>query len=292
MHSCKWCDACKTVPVCTKVLNAFGGPVSPFGFGIFNFSQNYTRLTSDYANYFSVLSSINSANAGTSISELSTITANISQIYGVINDNPLFITPAPPNAPTCNPLASPNAQPYYCVPIGFCSSIPTDSFDVSSIQTILSNLQSEIPSQTEIVSLSVNSSKAAASIQNTYIKNKNGAAFIAMIALVSPQVSSIENKSGALLTRYNNATLSASISALKAQFSAVQSAGVSQNISSANKTLQKALANATSVYLKANASYNQVYAVSQQNTATLLAAQLSYKNVPAKLQFLQASRRT
>jgi hypothetical protein len=277
------CFACKTVPACSKVLNSFGGPDSTFGFGVLNFSQNYTRLNSSYTAYFSLLASINPTNAGTVISQLSTITANISHIYNVMGQNPIFPPPSGQSFGSCNAGANPNTQPWYCVAVGFCSTIPTDTAQISTLASMLSSLQKQLPSAAGIASISANSSTAATAYMNAYLSGKNGVAFTALITSITPKINAVVNSSNLLLARYDNSSLSASISALKLKFSTVENAGVNQSIPLANTTLNAYLSNSLAAYAAANASYNQVYLLSQNNSAKLLADELSYPQVPTSL---------
>ncbi|MGI0100515.1 MAG: hypothetical protein ACREBH_02240, partial [Candidatus Micrarchaeaceae archaeon] len=119
-----------------------------------------------------------------------------------------------------------------------------------------------------------------------YLSTENGASYNQLISSLTPKINGIENISNKLLARYDNATLRASLSSLENQFTIVKSAGVNQTISISNATLQGLLANATESYDRANSSYNQIYGISQNNTAALLADQLSYPQIPTKLAVL------
>jgi hypothetical protein len=280
------CFSCQSVPVCKKVLNAIGGPASPFGYGIINFESNYTRLNNSYNSFFSLLGSINPGNAGTVISGLSSALSNITAISKVINNNPIFPPPPGTSFSTCPTGGNPLNAPWYCVAIGFCSVIPFNNTALSNANTKLSSLQSKLPSGTGIALISVNSSVISQNYINERLQSENGAAFNSLVANLTPRFNAVVNKSDSLLSKYDNATLSASLHALENQFSIVLSAGVNQDIGIANKTLQGLLANTTRVYNSANSSYNQVYGISSNNTASLLADQLSYQQVPFKLAML------
>lgn len=286
------CFACKTVPVCSKVLNSVGGPDSTFGLGIMNFSANAIILNQSYAEYYRLLANINSTNAGNTISALLTLTNNITRILNFINQNALFPPPATETYADCNGGLSPNQQPWYCSAVGFCSTIPVNSTALLNIRNELSTLQSGIPSATSIDAIAVNSSKLASSYAAAALTTKNGAAFTALIANYTSKINVIANSSNKLLLRYNNATLNASVATLQTEFTKIKNAGVNQSINTSSNTLKAYLTNTTRTYQNANATYNQVYILAQNNTAALLADQLSYQQIPAQLASLAQQQAT
>ncbi len=285
-------NTCDTIPICgghlksprESELQAFPPP-STFTYGLQNLSIINNNLTTDYDLYFFLLSSINTTNSGTVISKLSSIVSGISNIMQTINNNPLF--PPPPGATyaACNPLLQPTQEPPDCIAnyAQYCTSIPTDPAELAGVSSMLSTLQSELPSAAGIALISSNSSTAAQNYINAELQQTNGAVFDRLLATVTPKFNTILNKSKALLSRYDNNTLSQSLLALQAKYNAVVSAGVNQNVSLANRTLQLILANTSSVYNKSNAYYNRVYATSQNNSAALLTDQLNYQQVPVAL---------
>jgi len=280
------CLSCQTTPVCKRVLNQVGGPGSPFGMGIMNFSSNYNQLNSSYKNYYALLSGINRTNAGTTIAELYSIASNISTIASAFNKNPLFPPPTTSSFSSCPSGLPPSAQPWYCVAVGFCSTVPFNSTAISGIEGTLSSLQENIPTAAALSSLSFNSSQLSQGYINAALLNKNGAAFAALINSYSSRYGSIVNRSNALLLKYNNISLNASVRVLQTEFGAIKRLGVNQSIGVANTILASLIANTTRIYNNASASYSQIYNISQNSSAAILADQLSYQQVPSQLAVL------
>jgi len=284
-------NTCDTVPICGghlkypgSYLQQFGVP-SPFSDGIQNLSIIYNNLSTDYSSYYLLLSSINRTNTGQVINGLSSITGKISTIAQTINLNTVFPPPPGYTYSACNPSLPPTKQPAKCISnyADVCASVPFNSTALSGIKGELSLLQSESPSPSEIANISANSSVLAQNYITIGLTQKNGAAFTSLLLNLRPKIEALTNSSNLLLSRYGNSTLGASIHVLQNQLSIVENAGVNQDINLANKTLTAMLANATSAYNKTNATYDQVYLLAQNNTAALLAAQLSYQQVPSNL---------
>ncbi len=285
-------NTCDTVPICgghlrspaQSELQAFGVP-SPFSNGVQNLSVINNVLATDYTSYFSLLSKINNANAGITISELATLTTNISEISGAINSNPVF--PPPPNATiiACNQNLPPTEQPPDCIAnyAQYCGTIPFNNTALSSIQSNLSAIMVNLPSPSVVASISTNSSAAAKSYIALMAQNQNGAGFTALMGTYYPEYNSTVKKADMLLERYNNVTLNASVRVLETESRAIQSLGVNQSIGVANTILGSLITNTTKIYANASASYAQVYGISQNNSAELIADQLSYQEVPSKL---------
>jgi len=277
------CVSCQSIPVCKKVLDAIGGVNSTFGLGIMNISIQYGILNNSYKGFESTLSSINKNNAGTVVSQLYTITQNLSTVQNEFDENPVFPPPFGTSFADCNSGGNPFNQPWYCTAVGYCYSVPFNTTKLSNIQGTLSTLEASLPSQAGLASISANSTALATSYLNAYTEQKNGNSFNSMISALTPQYNLIVNNSQTLLLKYNNASLGSSIQTLIIEFKAIQKLGVNQSIGVANKTLTALIANSTSIYKNANATYYQLYGISQNNTGTILADQLSYEQVPSRL---------
>ena len=288
-------NTCDTVPICgghlrspaQSELQAFGTP-SPFSNGVQNLSVMNNMLSNDYNSYFSLLSKINATNSGTIISALSSVSANISAIAGSINLNPVF--PPPPNASinACNINLPPTVQPPNCISnyAQYCQVIPFNLTAMGGIMAALSGIQANLPTASALIPISANSSATAKEYIGLAAQSKNGAAYALLINTYSPQYNSIVAKTSALLLRYNNVTLNASVQVLKTEFGAIQTLGVNQSIGVANTILASLITNSTKIYANASASYAQLYGISQNNSAAIIADQLSYQQVPSKLAIL------
>ncbi len=277
------CFSCQSVPVCKRVLNDVGGPDTPFGYGIMSFKSNYTKLNNSYNAFFSLINTINMGNAGTVVSGLSSSINNITAVSQVINQNPIFPPPVGTSFSSCPLGGNPLNAPWYCVALGFCSVIPFNTTALDNAKSTLSALQAQLPTSQGITSISSNSSITALNYINAELESKNGASFNSLISSFSLEYNGIVNRSDSLLSKYNNRSLNESLQALENQFRIVLNAGVNQNVSLSNVTLQRLISNTTNAYKNANSTYNQAYGIAQNNTASLLADQLSYRQIPNKL---------
>ena len=169
-------------------------------------------LSNDYHSYFSLLSKINTTNAGTTISQLSSIAANISAIASSINSNPVF--PPPPNATilACNENLPPTDQPPTCIAnyAQYCQTIPFNSTAMSGIMAKLSSIEANLPTTSALASVSANSSITARQYIALAAQTQNGAGFTVLINSYYPSTSYVA-KSSALLLKYNNITLNSSV---------------------------------------------------------------------------------
>ncbi len=280
------CQACQSSPVCKRVFDQVGGPSSPFGLGIINFSVQITNVNSNYSQYFALLKAISPSNAGTTLSELSSLTNNISAISSTLNQNPLFPPPTSASFSQCNSGLNPTQQPWFCVAVGFCSSIPQNASALNTVRFTLANLEASLPTTAGIGSISHNSSTTTQGYINSYLSTKNGAALTALISTYTPKVDSLLNSSEALLARYDNSTLNSSVLLLQNEFKSVETAGVNQSIVLAGNALNRIFANTTTTYAATTNAYDQVYGIAQNNSAAILADQLSYRQVPSQLAVL------
>ena len=277
------CFSCQTVPVCKKVLTNFGGVNTTLGLGLVNFSVKYAMLNDSYNSYFSILSGINRNNAASVISQLSTIAANISSLSSTFNHNPIFPPPANLTFGDCSSGASPLKQPWYCVAVGFCSVIPFNSTALNKVQSTLTELQAGLVPPSGVLAISANVSNSTLALLNGLHEKQSSSQFDNIINTYSPQYNSIVAKSQALLARYDSSSLSLSLQKLVSGFGAIKGAGSNQSLGAANTTLLMLIANATKAYNSASSNYSTAYSMSQNNTASLLAAELDYKEVPARL---------
>jgi hypothetical protein len=276
------CFACQTVPVCKRVLSNFGVN-SPFGFGVINFSVNTNKLNTNYTNYYRTLSSINSQNAGTVAAQLSTIVSNITSISLTFNNNPVFPPPAGTSYNSCYNGGSLNNVPWYCNAVAFCNSVPFNSSSLGAVRGRLSTIEQNLPTASTISAISTNSSTEAQTFISTALQNTNGASFSSLMKTYYPQYNTIVNGSTALLARYNNISLNSSLKILTIQFNAIQNEGVNQSINVSSNILASLIANTTKLYQSANASYSQARGIAQNNSAAILADELSYHQVPSSL---------
>ena len=292
-------NTCQRIPSCggylkspeESELQAYGVP-SSFTNGLVNLSIVTTKLNRSYASYFAVLHGINGGNAGASISSLSTIVANISAAASSISINYLFTPPSNATFTACNPLLPPTKQPPLCISnwAQYCQAVPFNNTELSSISAELSSIGSTLPSSSGIASLAASSSGLAKGYINAYAFAKNGTAFSAFLAVITPQINRTTTNADTLLAVYDSSSLNESLRNLRDEFELIKSNGVNQSISAANATLERLIANTTAAYNAANGTYSQAYLAAQSNSAAILARELSYREVPYKVAVLASDQ--
>ncbi len=278
-------QACSTVPGCRDTMEAYGGPVSPFGYGIMNFSKQYFNLNTSYLQYFSMLSSINNSNFAQKLGLLNSSLNNISAITQKMPQNPLF----PLNKTiysllsTCQPGELPLQSQWYCNDIGYCPAI---SFNYSLLTSSHQIINNELSSKQIIPSLAATSVNLANTYSQTAIQKYNTSQYNQLMNKTGPLYYSIINKSDTLLTKFNDTNLSLSVSNLSQIFSSIKSKTLYQNLTVANTSLVKAINNTQNQYENAESMYLQIQNLSLNNTAVILKDELNFKYVPYSLAYL------
>ncbi len=272
---------CQSVPVCTKVLSNFGSG-STFGYGLFNFSVQYDDLNTSYGKFFSTLASMSKSNAGASISQLSTISANISALTSFMLHNPVF--PPPTNISTsqlstiCTQYTS-GTGPWYCTAVGFCNPVTFNRTLISSVQSQLSALSALPLSNSSISALAASSVTLANDYYLPVFNRTNLAAFTAFINSATPRYTALVANMTFIVSGYQNSSLSVQLNALKAAYAGIQAAGAQQNVTKANATLAVEMANSIALYNRIAPAYLAAYVMAGNTTALLLSKQLNYKVV-------------
>ena len=286
-----YCQACTSVPACNNDLQAVGGPDSPFGYGIMNFSKQDSELNATYIKYFSILSDINNSNFVDQLALLNATLNNITSITQKMPENPVF----PLNKTmfellnTCPVGELPLQMPWYCVDIGYCPSLTFNYSLISSSHQIINN---ELSSKQEVISIASSSAALAATYSETAIETYNKTQFNLLMNKTTPTYLSIINKSNALLSKANDTALSASLANLTKIYSAIKSKSIYQNISLEANSLLSAINKTQTLYSEANATYNKIQRISLNNTAQILKEELGFKQIPYNLAYIGSEQQS
>ena len=286
-----YCQACTSVPACNNDLQAVGGPDSPFGYGIMNFSKQDSQLNTTYIKYFSILSDINNSNFVDQLALLNATLNNITSITQKMPENPVF----PLNKTmfellnTCPVGELPLQMPWYCVDIGYCPSLTFNYSLISSSHQIINN---ELSSKQEVISIASSSAALAATYSETAIETYNKTQFNLLMNKTTPTYLSIINKSNALLSKANDTALSASLANLTKIYSAIKSKSIYQNISLEANSLLSAINKTQTLYSEANATYNKIQGISLNNTAQILKKELGFKQIPYNLAYIGSEQQS
>ncbi|MCL4383032.1 MAG: hypothetical protein M1168_03590 [Candidatus Marsarchaeota archaeon] len=279
------CASCASIPECHAYLENYGGPDSPFGFGIMNFSNHYNKLKSNYSNYFSILSIINNSNSEQQLLALNMTINNISNISKTMPENPIFPINQSTSllTSTCNYSLPPLQQAWYCVDTAYCSNL---TFNNSLITNMHHLIFQSLSQKSTVLSISNTSALLAQTYFNNAINKHNQSRFNQSFnsnSLLSQQYNVLINKSNYLLSKINYTNLSKSLNNLEILYSNIKIKGPNQNISNATKSLSSALNSTNQQYKTANTLYYSIQNISNNNTIILLKDELNFKQVPYNL---------
>lgn len=278
-------NACSTVPVCHKVLNDVGGPDSPFGLGLVNFSIDYSQLNNSINSYENAalnLSSNPSANIKIMDSELSNITLWSSKLP----QNPLFPPPQSTNFGKCSGAAIPTQQPWYCVATGYCGAISFNSTLLNKISSTQNKLASQIPSSAQIEANGASAALSASSYITSAITKKNQTAYYLFINSTYPTYNKTVRAAMGLLKNVSDSNLTVELNKLEVGYKSIMSGGINQSITSANTLFYALVANTTKSYEIANTIYMQDSSAASNATLASISDQLNYKIDPVKLSMI------
>jgi hypothetical protein len=279
--------SCIIVGECAMEISGFGIE-SPFAYGVLNFSKAYLALNSSYNGYLSLLSGITPSNYAARMEGLQSELANISSITSTIQDNPLFPTNVSASVQTsvCGNYEALMNGPWWCYATGYCLGVTLDNTRLGGISSELSALQALPVSSSAIDSIVANSTALARGYINNVVAAREAAAFDAFLSSVLPRYNATVGNATALSGEINNASLSGALQRLESAFSGIESAGGNQNLTVAGSTLSSLMANVSSIYSKLSPVYGGIFATASNNTYSILAKELSFRNVPPSLSTL------
>ncbi len=291
---------CQRVPICWDTMQGKtpGGKYTgiPLGFfgGLMNFSANYYEFNSTYNQYLSLSEGIDLQDIGTSLPQMQNLLSSLSYYSHQIVDNPIM--PEPSNLSVsfltnaCSPYLGSSGGPYYCYSIGLC---PDPNFNY----TVLNSTESQING---LLTLPISSSSAqnassqavinAESFYEPIISAHETTLLNAFLNSTAVPYNSIVANLTFMSTRYKNSSISTALASLTAIYQGIKSAGISQNLTIANKTLRSAMSNASKVYQKAGQKYSSVYQEAVNSTAIILLRELDYQMPPPSLSALAAQQ--
>ena len=276
------CESCRNVPVCSKVLNAVGGPATPFGYGVMQFESNYSALQAAYSSFFAAVNSINPSNVGSTMSQISSSVQSISQISSTFGENPIFPPTQSASFQNCIGAGSASTSnvplsggvPWYCNALGFCQTLTYNTTILSNINSEISSLNALPFSRQQIESIAA----AANSTENTYvtpiINKEKGAVLAGILNSTLSGYSSIVNGSKALLGHISNATLSQELARLEGNYTKLTGSYANINLTEYNSLLAGQFGNVSNLYSSLNASYSSLLSEAQNNTGSILSLEL------------------
>lgn len=279
--------ACETVPVCHKVLNTFG-PASPFGYGLLNFSLGYAQLETSVQRYNSLLSGINSTNAGTSVADLGGIITNIGTVASTMNQNPLFPPPADSSLASCSQSLNPEGQPWWCVAVGFCEVIPFNNTLLNNITYSQAQLAEQIPSDAQIEQYGADSASSASAYITSAEERANATIYYKFLNSSYPQYNLTVKEASSLLKGMSDANLSTSLLALQNEFGAIKANTFTVNITRESGVFSLMISNVIAQYNAENASYGSTHRTAVNDTLDSVGAQLNYQNDPVRLAIISS----
>ncbi len=304
-----FCQACKTVSYCNKVLNEVGGPQSPVGYGFVNFDSNYTHLNANLSSFFNAINSVTPGNINTSFSLINSSFQNISRITQKIWQNPIF--PATGNttadqvskcvgfgASTSNTALS--GAPWYCNSVEFCPYLtvrdslnqPTyrgDGFNYTVLNEISAMISTSaaLPfSNSQIESIAANANTTTSQYIAPQVTKQRSSALNTILDTSLSGYNTTVYASNVLLTHINNASFASALAALKSNYSILTTQYLSINITRQAVIVANQLSSLSSSYKRTNASYSALVAESQNNTGTIVVLQLDGNSGNAALSSL------
>ena len=285
-------SSCASVPLCGGVqkspasaLSQFGIP-SPFATGILNFSISYLALNSSYKTYFSLLSGINPSNYNTNVNGMESALSSITSITSTIQNNPIFPPPSgitvAQSQSVCSNYVPPNG-PWWCYAIGYCEGTTFNNSALDNVSVQLDAISALPVSDAAIRSVAANSTQLANGYLNRIISAQKTVLFNNLMHSLFPIYNSTVTNASALALRINNATLYHSLQSLESEFGTVRSLGGNQNLTAANQLVRSMIANVSSIYVRINSAYGNIFGLAANNTRNILVKELDFRNVPTSL---------
>ncbi len=285
--------ACYTVPICRSEFLATGANTGPLMQGLLNFSSQYLEYYNGVNAFHSALSGLSTANYGSSISQATGAVNNITSLTATITLNQLFPPPTTITSAQYQGCAvygsNLAAAPWYCGAIGLCAPITFNTTPLSSTDSQLAAMRS-LPvygSAIAAYAAQVNATEQQYVVP-TLIKINTGI-YASLLNSTLPKYNATVANATFLLGRFDNASLNSSLAALESAYAKITSAGINQNMTAASQKLNGAINATMAAYSHANAAYEPVLNSAITATASIMIAQLNYRNVPASLARLAVS---
>ncbi len=279
------CESCRTVPVCSKVLSAVGGPTTPFGYGLMQFENNATVLDNAFANFYSYINNVNIGNAATLLPAMSAEAQNISDITSSLGENPIFPPPQTADFQLCTGAGSgftsniplSGGVPWYCNAVGFCQYLTYNTTLINGINTELTNAGSSSITKQGIESVASAANTTEATYITPVIVKEKGTVLSGILNTTLYGYSGIVNGSKTLLSHISNATLSSELSRLEGNYSTLTKNYASINLTSYNSILAGQFSNVSKLYSFLNSSYSALSSTAQNNTNDITNLELKSK---------------
>ncbi len=274
-----YCNSCAEVPSCNKVLYYTGGPNDTFGKGIITFESQYSNLTNYTSALFTAINSLSSKNAAADAGTLARAFGKISNITQAIPDNPIFPPPSSADLTACQTLGtltinSTTQGPWYCNAVGYCTSLAYNYTLLSTVSSLVNNIENIAPTNQSILS----AASAISTAENIYAEpllyseklKELGTALNTTLA----DYNNITNESAALLSHISNESLSDQLRIVESNYTYMLSNYLSINITAYAAHAAAGLSKLSSMYNATNATYSTLDYEAKENTALLLADQI------------------
>ncbi|MCL5419551.1 MAG: hypothetical protein M1354_01575 [Candidatus Marsarchaeota archaeon] len=299
-----YCQSCKTVPYCSKVLTGLGGPDTPFGYGLMAFDSNYTSLQSNYTKFYAYASAVSPANINASLVHLNAAFANISLIASTIWENAIFPPPQNVSIAACGGHGAitgnvpVHAANWYCNAVGFCGFLTIrDSRAeganyginftlLNDVNATLRNLSALPFSGQQIESIAAEANTITAQYAAPVLQQQKATALSSILNSTLAGYGPDVNASKALLGHMYNSSLATALSDIEGNHSKLLSQYLNLNLTQYNRTLASQLALLMSTYDKLNATYSGMLATAGSNTNTIIQLQLNGNGNNAQLSSL------
>ncbi|MGC9037721.1 MAG: hypothetical protein ACP5IK_03375 [Candidatus Micrarchaeia archaeon] len=288
-----YCYACQVVPVCKAVLDNTSGPTGVLGQGIMEFEKQYNALNKSYSAFYASTSNVTKANVLQKIAQLMSSFANITNLTTTLHENPIF----PPENVTPNMLATctsyytPTSAPWYCTALGFCEALTFNTTLLGKMQDEINAINSTPLSNEQIFSLAERLASTELGYVLPVLSKQHYALLQHILNTQLSNYSTLISSVSSLLSHVNNSTLLNSTLNLEKAYASLQSNYLTENITQQAQIVASMLNNVSEMYAKLNATYAHLLSLADNNTASLIKAELTnpYQQGLASLAFLQLS---
>ena len=294
------CESCTAIPACKKVLVKTGGPSEAFGLGIAQFETQYANLTSDYAEFYTAISTISPQNAETNLAELQGAFSGISSITRSIYQNPVFPPTAnvsglfgqcrlPANLSQFSNFSLKNA-PWFCNAIGYCPLTTYNYSALGSISSLISSISTLPITNSTASKVTANLSNNDYSYYEPILYRQKGAEYAKILNTTLLGYAKLINESESLSAHISNYTFITALAVLQKSYANLSANYVNINLTAYNKTLSLQLKNLTNAYVSSSVTYSSIKTLAAANTRTIITYQLDSNPLPQKLAALTFSQ--
>lgn len=283
------CASCSSVPVCRRVFEATGGIYGGFADGVMQFETEYDNLQNNFSLYFSSVNSLGGSNAQSSLGTTTASFSSISSITNFMYQNPIFPPPPTADYTQCVGYGSSTANvtssggPWYCSSLGFCEFLTYNYTLLGNMQAYITHINSLPTSDQQINQIAVNITNN----EDTYVLPALSEVKLKQVKQILSTTFSTYNSTVAaassLLSHISNATISADLAGLQANYSVLTKDYISANLTHLNKSLSVQYAKFEALYEQLNSTYSTALDLASNNTVNLVELQSGNPNPSPQL---------